>query len=43
MAPDAAAKMAAKMAIDPEAMRATAEEASELLNRHRPLILCQLV
>ncbi|MFE3838039.1 transcriptional regulator, partial [Rhodobacteraceae bacterium PA1-206B] len=35
------------MTIDPETMRAAAEEASELLkslgNRHRLLILCQLV
>lgn len=39
--------MNADMIIDPETMRAAAEEASELLkslgNRHRLLILCQLV
>lgn len=39
--------MDADLTIDPETMRAAAEEASELLkslgNRHRLLILCQLV
>lgn len=39
--------MSGNPTIDPEAMRAAAEEASELLkslgNRHRLLILCQLV
>ncbi|SIQ58651.1 transcriptional regulator, ArsR family [Paracoccus thiocyanatus] len=39
--------MTAKLSIDPESMRAAADEASEFLkslgNRHRLLILCQLV
>lgn len=39
--------MSADVSIDPETMRAAADEASELLkslgNRHRLLILCQLV
>lgn len=39
--------MSAKTDIDPEAMRAAADEASELLkslgNRHRLLLLCRLV
>lgn len=44
---DSHASDAAPVAIDPEAMRAAADEASEFLkslgNRHRLLILCQLV
>ncbi|MDK8871091.1 MULTISPECIES: ArsR/SmtB family transcription factor [Paracoccus] len=39
--------MSAHVSIDPESMRAAADEASEFLkslgNRHRLLILCQLV